>query len=618
MSNYYDKYYQNTEAVNELQDKELFKTMPIKLSWHDLSYSVSVRKTENSDNVQNGKKQLLKPQNGYVNSGETLFIMGSSGAGKTTLLNALCDRISKGKGTKFEGKIMINDSLEVSSRNFRKYGAYVMQDDALLPTLTCEETIKFAARLKLNIKGQELKAKVEEILESLSLLKCRNTYIGNGEKKGLSGGERKRVSIGVELVANPSLLFLDEPTSGLDSFTAHKIVDLLHKQAQMGRAVVSTIHQPSSKTFKLFDRLLLLMDGNPIFQGPADESMDYFTFFNYQTPRFMNPADYYLKKFYVPYKKSEKDIKNINTLVEGYQSLIDPYIVKKQKELQHEEVTMQMLEDNSQSAGFFTQFHELNKRAFKNFLRDMTNFYMRISQLFVIIVLVICTFWDLGNGPSSVTNKAGMFNFVSVNENFTPFLSCLLVFMIEKPVFMREHANGTYGLVPYFFSKTFVELPLSLIFPILFSMIVYFPSGLTPDFERYLIFILILTLSVITSTSIAFLFGSIFTDPGVATNVATTTLLPMILYAGFAINIGDMPSFSKWALYHSFLRYSNEALQRNEFEDNPDYDFLAKPIYDTYHYGIGMWNCLLILLCYALVLRLGALLCLKLSIRRFY
>lgn len=126
---------------------------------------------------------------------------------------------------KLEGEVKINDSYRVSQKDFGKYGAYVMQDDVLFPTLSCEEVITFSARMKLNISGNQLKNKVHEIIDNLGLVKCRKTLIGNQIMKGLSGGERKRTAIAVEMITDPQILFLDEPTSGLDSFTANKIVN---------------------------------------------------------------------------------------------------------------------------------------------------------------------------------------------------------------------------------------------------------------------------------------------------------------------------------------------------------------------------------------------------------
>ena len=151
-------------------------SIPLKLSWKNVKYTFRVelfKKWMMSQQINNSyfDKDILKTQSGYVNSGETLFIMGSSGSGKTALLNVLCDRITQSKVDKLEGEVKINDSYTVSQKDFGKYGAYIMKDDVLFPTLSCEEVITFSARLKLNISGVELTNKVDEIIENLGLMK---------------------------------------------------------------------------------------------------------------------------------------------------------------------------------------------------------------------------------------------------------------------------------------------------------------------------------------------------------------------------------------------------------------------------------------------------------------
>ena len=153
--------------------------------------------------------------------------MGASGAGKTTLLNTLCDRISWSKGNRSTGDVLINDTTPVIQKDFGKYGAYVMQDDILFSTLTCRECLVFAGWLRVN-KAEDLIQKwVDVLIEELGLQNCKDTFVGNAMIKGLSGGEKKRTAIAVELITSPKILFLDEPTSGLDSFTAKWIVGLL-------------------------------------------------------------------------------------------------------------------------------------------------------------------------------------------------------------------------------------------------------------------------------------------------------------------------------------------------------------------------------------------------------
>lgn len=172
---------------------------------------------------------IVKNATGYAHPGQTLYIMGSSGAGKTSLLNILSDRISLRGGAKVSGTVKINDSLVLTNKVFGSFGAYVMQDDILYTYFTPREALTFAARLKLRGTQKKKEQRVEELLEELGLSNVADTLIGSVKHKTISGGERKRTAIGVELITDPSLLLLDEPTSGLDSFKALQIVKLLNK-----------------------------------------------------------------------------------------------------------------------------------------------------------------------------------------------------------------------------------------------------------------------------------------------------------------------------------------------------------------------------------------------------
>lgn len=159
------------------------------------------------------------------------------------------------------GEVRCNDRV-LKANDFGKFGAFVQQDDVLLETFTPVEQFRFAARLRTSLSSSRIEAKVEDIIQRLSLDTCKDTWIGGVLTKGLSGGERKRTSIGYELITDPNLLLCDEPTSGLDSTTALRIIRLLKKEAHDNKmTIICTIHQPSAELFNEFDRLLLLHEG---------------------------------------------------------------------------------------------------------------------------------------------------------------------------------------------------------------------------------------------------------------------------------------------------------------------------------------------------------------------
>ena len=231
-----------------------------------------------------------------------MAIMGASGSGKTSFLNVLGQRLGLSPGCTFNGEIRVNDK-KLHQNDFGKFGAFVQQDDVLLETFTPEESFRFAAKLRTNLSDYEIEDKIENIIKRLSLQNCRNTRIGGQMVKGISGGERKRTSIGYELITDPNLLLCDEPTSGLDSTTSLKICKMLKNEAlTQGTTIICTIHQPSAEIFNTFDRLLLLQDGFEIYQGPINSQLAVYLGkeLGCHMGKFTNPADYVIKMAQAP------------------------------------------------------------------------------------------------------------------------------------------------------------------------------------------------------------------------------------------------------------------------------------------------------------------------------
>lgn len=236
-------------------------------------------------------KTILNGITGWVCPGEILAMLGPSGSGKTTLLTALGGR----HGGKLSGKITYNG--QPFSGAIKRRTGFVAQDDVLYPHLTVMETLVFTAFLRLpgRLGEAEKVEQAEQVLLELGLDHCRDSMIGGPLFRGISGGEKKRVSIGQEMLINPSLLLLDEPTSGLDSTTALRILTILKRLATGGRTVVTTIHQPSSRLYHMFDKVVLLSHGFPIYYGPASAAMDYFASVGYPSSLLtVNPADHLL------------------------------------------------------------------------------------------------------------------------------------------------------------------------------------------------------------------------------------------------------------------------------------------------------------------------------------
>ena len=238
---------------------------PVVLEWDNLRYSVLTKDPDGGRcSSSKVRKHILKGMAGSAQPGSCVAIMGPSGSGKTTLLNALAGRLTHSKHSRLSGSITINGvPRSAMGSRFARISSYVQQDDVLFSLQTVRETLLNAAKLRLpkHVTLNEKRERVDALIAELGLSKAEHTHIGDSKVRGVSGGERKRTNIGVELVQDPSLLFLDEPTSGLDSFQAQNVIETLKILCHHGATVILSIHQPRSSIFALFDHLILLSEG---------------------------------------------------------------------------------------------------------------------------------------------------------------------------------------------------------------------------------------------------------------------------------------------------------------------------------------------------------------------
>lgn len=263
---------------DDTTNKLMTEHNPSSLQFTDISY-------------RDNHKQILNGVMGSVEPGQILAIMGGSGAGKTTLLDILAKKSKRGV---IKGKITVNGK-EISDKHYRQVIGFVDQDDYLMPTLTVYETIVTSALLRLpkSMPDDAKKLRALETMSELGILGIKDQLIGNETNRGISGGEKRRVAIACELVTSPSILFLDEPTSGLDSYNAYNVVEsLVHLARDFKRTVVFTIHQPRSNIVALFDKLVLLAQGNLVYSGPQVEAAQFFSELGFSCPKGFNVADF--------------------------------------------------------------------------------------------------------------------------------------------------------------------------------------------------------------------------------------------------------------------------------------------------------------------------------------
>ncbi|XP_068906280.1 ATP-binding cassette sub-family G member 4 isoform X2 [Tenebrio molitor] len=556
------------------------KRPPVDIEFIDLSYSVS-------EGRKRGYKTILKCVNGKFRSGELTGIMGPSGAGKSTLMNILAGY----KTSNLDGSVLINGK-DRSLRRFRKMSCYIMQDDCLSPHLTVTEAMTVSANLKLGkgITRSEKKVVINEIIETLGLQDCIDTHAAS-----LSGGQRKRLSIALELVNNPPVMFFDEPTSGLDSSSCFQCLCLLKSLARGGRTVICTIHQPSARLFEMFDHLYMLAEGQCIYRGNVSGLVPFLSTMGLECPSYHNPADYvmevacgehgdYVQKLVVAVnagrcnnfaQKSDLHGKIISNdiaketipLKPPCETIPVPNGFSKTPISTPATCTTSLLDSSEnlpqiEKSGFptsgFLQFWILLKRTIYITLRDKTLTRMRLVAHFIIGILLGLIYYDIGNNAAKVMSNAGCLFFTTMFTMFTAMMPTILTFPMEMSVFVREHLNYWYSLKAYYFAKTLADIPFQIVLTACYVMGVYYLTSQPLEAKRFAMVLLISVLTALVSQSFGLLVGAAFNiEAGVFLGPIST--IPLVLFSGFFANLDDIPFYLTWVPYMSYVKYSFEA-----------------------------------------------------------
>ncbi|WCJ29013.1 ABC-2 type transporter family protein [Euphorbia peplus] len=562
---------------------KLNNVYPITLKFEEVVYKVKLG--EKGPSCCGGEwatkeKTILNEITGMICPGEILAMLGPSGSGKTTLLTALGGRLNG----KLSGKITYNNQ-QFTGGIKRRIG-FVAQDDILYPHLTVTETLMFTALLRLpkTLTREEKLHHVQSVITELGLNRCQNSMIGGPLFRGISGGEKKRVSIGQEMLINPSLLLLDEPTSGLDSTTAQRIITTIKRLASGGRTVVTTIHQPSSRLYHMFDKVVLLSEGSPIFYGPSSSALDYFSSIGFSSSITINPADLLLdlangiapdsKPTTEQGENVEQEQKSVKeALISAYQKNIS---TKLKTELSS--VDCNFTNKDASSRGFDAKseqwctswWHQfkvlfqrgLRERRFESFNR------LRIFQVISVAVLGGLLWW---NTPTShIQDRIALLFFFSVFWGFYPLYNAVFTFPQERRMLIKERASGMYHLSSYFLARTFGDLPLELALPTAFVFIIYWMGGLKPDPITFILSLLVVLYNVLVSQSLGLAIGAILMDIKQATTLASVTTLVFLIAGGYYVQ--QIPSFIVWLKYLSYSYYCYKLLLGVQYGEDDMYE----------------------------------------------
>lgn len=578
----------------------------VALTWEDVSYTVS-------GGDEGGSRTLVRHVFGYVQSGEMLAVLGPSGAGKTTLLDILAQRKVKGKGD-ITGRILLNGE-PVDPAAFRLCSGYVQQEDIMHSYVTVEEVVRFSATLRASptFSEEALESRVSQVLRQLGIYHVRHSCIGSALVRGISGGQRKRCAVAAEMVTLPSLLFLDEPTTGLDTFTALHLLTLLRSLSRSGVAVVFSIHQPRSRIYEVFDRVLLLNGiGEEAYFGPADDAVRFLAEIGLSSSYSNNPADYLIDAvsvFLVEREEWRSEEAQQSAAVEAttngnqgclsspsvdteerweqlpsvaptqgrdiaaaFASLRLADVMRQIDELQRSSraATAALTATESQVRAYHrswaTQVRCIAMRCLRNRRRDPVATYVSVTSAIVFAFLTGTIYYQVGNSQDSIRSRMGVLFFILMISTFSS-LGSLEMFLTDRAIYAREHRNGMYSTSAYYIGKFIQDAPVAVVINFLFNLIVYLLVGLQRTVVKFLIFDSVGALVTLNSYALCLFMSSLSKNYATA-NILTSLLLVLYLLptGGMLVSLNSIPLMWRWIKHVSFVRFAFSVMVANEFD----------------------------------------------------
>ena len=450
----------------------------------------------------------------------------------------------------------------------RRSWGFVFQDDLLLSNLSVRETIHFSALLRLpqTLSPEARAERVTATLRQLRLLECADTLIGSEARRGVSGGERKRCAIGVELVSRPRMLFLDEPTSGLDAATALLLVSLLSDLARDGAMqVLCSVHQPRSNIYRAFHKLLLLSRGNAVYSGALSDAVPYFeAAAGVPLPQLTNPADWLIDL--IDAGAVSVTANTVSTSSAGTAAPPEPAPVLSTLKPARRGLLGMLAREPPKRAerrwqtNSLWQFRVLLARSTRQQRGDVFNL-VNVFQI-LVVAAVVSAVW---HGHRRAADRLGLLFFVNANQAFNAQNTVLRLFPPERALFRRERRGGAYRVLPYFLAKSLSDGVAIFVLPMLYSSLIYWTTGLRQDaaaFCRYLV----LALALVTAAhSYGLLMSVAFRTVALANTVALVIILLLLIFAGFYMELDQLPPWCAWLKYLSYLYWGYSGMMVNEF-----------------------------------------------------
>ncbi|MBA0558129.1 hypothetical protein Golob_015161 [Gossypium lobatum] len=539
-----------------------------KLTVRNLSYTIHLKGSIPDSFLHLPQKpkpvEVLKSVSFVARSSEIVAILGPSGTGKSSLLRIISGRVND---KDFDPcSISIDDHLMMRSPDqLRKICGFVAQEDNLLPLLTVRETLIFSAKFRLKeMSSKEKEERVESLMQELGLLHVADSFVGDEENRGISGGERKRVSIGVDMIHDPPILLLDEPTSGLDSSSALQVIELLASMAKArGRTVLLSIHQPSYRILSYISKFLLLSHGSVVHNGSLELLEENIQRLGFQIPTQLNALEFAME--IMPALEASTPKLTVVEDKDSYESYPRVWSDEECNRIQQRDY-----DDDDKRMGNFWFFSNLLEimflcsRFWKIIYRTKQLFLARTMQAIVGGLGLASVYVKVRKDEEGVAERLGLFAF-SLSFLLSSTVEALPIYLQERRVLMKEASRGAYKISSYMIANTIVFMPFLFAVSILFAVPVYWIVGLNPSISAFAFFTFVVWLIILMASSLVLFLSAISPDFISGNSLICTVLGSFFLFSGYFIPKDNIPKYWLFMYYVSLYRYPLDTLLTNEY-----------------------------------------------------
>ena len=470
---------------------------------------------------RNLSHNILHGISGHATQGEITAVLGSSGCGKTTLLNTI-----------YTSRELNQDVTLNNTALTKKNVSYVFQTEHFMETLTVYETLEFNCRMRSKTK--------EDMLNIIANVKFNSLL--DQRVHTLSGGEKKRLAIAIELSNDSQVFLLDEPTTSLDSHLASEIIDVLHTLKHRC-IIVCTIHQPSLNTFMSFENVYMMNKGDVYYHGPASSIVDYGIKHGLKCPMYTNPAEFFISMI------SQEKLQPI------------------QYTHDNDTTVTQQSETKTKRLYIMLEYWYLLKRSFRDSFRQHIVTKSRIIQSIIFGIIVGSLFYNVGNDQTDVQNKNGCVFFILVNQMMSLFFSVIQTFPLQLRTFKQEYDKRLYRVGPYYWAKTTADIPIQICVLCIFSAIVLPLTNVCNEYTKALSFLGFLILTSNVFASFGYCVSTLANDPTVVLIIGNILILPAMLVGGFFINNASVPNYYVVLENISTFNYAFQALMKCVYTD---------------------------------------------------